>query len=66
MMVKGACHCGAVTIELRHAPQSLTECNCSICRRYGAHRAYCNRKIRSERYFLFLPEEPAEESSFFV
>lgn len=27
-------------IELARRPRSLTECNCSICRRYGARWAY--------------------------
>jgi hypothetical protein len=41
--LSGACHCGAVQIELAHTPASLTECNCSICRRYGARWAYFKR-----------------------
>jgi hypothetical protein len=35
-----ACHCGAVQIHVRQAPRTLTSCNCSICRRYGALWAY--------------------------
>ena len=42
-VLSGACHCDAVQIELAHAPTSLTECNCSICRRYGARWAYYKR-----------------------
>ena len=38
-----SCHCGAVLIEIRDLPASLTECNCSICRRYGARWAYFPR-----------------------
>jgi hypothetical protein len=34
------CHCGAVRIHVRQAPRSLVQCNCSICRRYGALWAY--------------------------
>jgi len=41
--LSGACHCGAVQFELAHEPGSLTECNCSICRRYGALWAYYTR-----------------------
>jgi hypothetical protein len=41
--LSGACHCGTVQIELAHPPTSLTECNCSICRRYGARWAYYKR-----------------------
>jgi len=34
------CHCGAIRIRVRRLPRSLTSCNCSICRRYGALWAY--------------------------
>jgi hypothetical protein len=36
----GSCHCGAVRVTLPRRPRSLTSCNCSICRRYGALWAY--------------------------
>lgn len=36
----GTCHCGAVKLEASCPPTSVTECNCSICRRYGAKWAY--------------------------
>ena len=35
-MLAGSCHCGAVRIELASAPGHVIDCNCSICRRYGA------------------------------
>jgi hypothetical protein len=34
-MLRGSCHCGAVSFRLNTAPEWLTECNCSICRRIG-------------------------------
>ncbi len=34
------CHCGAIRIRVRQLPRTLTSCNCSICRRYGALWAY--------------------------
>lgn len=34
------CHCGAIRIFVRRIPRTLTSCNCSICRRYGALWAY--------------------------
>lgn len=40
----GSCHCGAVRIELAHAPKTVTQCNCSVCRRYGSLWAYYNRE----------------------
>jgi hypothetical protein len=38
--IVGSCHCGAVTIEVPSAPETVTSCNCSMCRRYGALWAY--------------------------
>jgi hypothetical protein len=38
--VSGSCHCGAVRFTLAAAPETVTECNCSICRRYGVIWAY--------------------------
>ena len=39
-MLVGTCHCGAVRIEVPRRPRMLTNCNCSICRRYGVLWAY--------------------------
>lgn len=39
-MLSGACHCGAVRIELDAEPETITECNCSVCWRYGVLWAY--------------------------
>ena len=39
-MISTACHCGRVRIAVPRKPSSLTECNCSICLRYGALWAY--------------------------
>jgi hypothetical protein len=36
----GTCHCGAVRVTVPRKPRSLTDCNCSICRRYGVLWAY--------------------------
>ena len=43
-MLTTSCHCGTVRVELARRPRSVTECNCSICRRYGARWAYYARK----------------------
>jgi hypothetical protein len=34
------CHCDAIRIIVRQPPRTVTSCNCSICRRYGALWAY--------------------------
>ena len=39
-MIESSCHCGAVKLEIQVAPAEVTECNCSICRRYGVLWAY--------------------------
>ena len=39
-MIRASCHCGAVCLEIDAAPAEVTECNCSICRRYGVLWAY--------------------------
>jgi len=39
-MLSAICHCGSVRIHVRRAPRTVTSCNCSICRRYGALWAY--------------------------
>ena len=39
-MLTATCHCGAVRVEVPRRPRKLTNCNCSICRRYGTLWAY--------------------------
>jgi hypothetical protein len=39
-MIEATCHCGAITLTIADAPTELTDCNCSICRRYGVLWAY--------------------------
>lgn len=43
-MIEGSCHCGKVRIALETAPDEITDCSCSICRRYGTLWAYYNPK----------------------
>lgn len=39
-MLTATCHCGQVHVEVPRKPRSLTNCNCSMCRRYGVLWAY--------------------------
>lgn len=39
-MLCATCHCGTIRIEIPEPPQTVTNCNCSICRRLGALWAY--------------------------
>jgi hypothetical protein len=42
-MVTTTCHCGAVRISIPRAPETLTNCDCSVCRRYGTLWAYYSK-----------------------
>jgi hypothetical protein len=39
-MIRAACHCTAVRLEIAEAPSWILDCNCTLCRRYGALWAY--------------------------
>ena len=39
-MLTGSCHCGDAHWSLEGDPGSVTACNCTLCRRYGALWAY--------------------------
>lgn len=39
-MLEGSCHCGKVRWTLEGDPGSVTICNCTLCRRYGALWVY--------------------------
>ena len=39
-MLMGSCHCGRAHWTLEGDPGSITACNCTLCRRYGALWAY--------------------------
>jgi len=39
-MLEGKCHCGKAHWTLEGDPGSITACNCTLCRRYGALWAY--------------------------
>lgn len=39
-MISGRCHCKTAGWTLKGDPGSITACNCTLCRRYGALWAY--------------------------
>jgi hypothetical protein len=48
-MIEASCHCGLISLEIEAAPTEVTECNCSICRRYGVLWAYYSpRQVKVE------------------
>ncbi len=49
------CHCGAVEMGVARAPTEVTDCNCSLCRRYGVLWAYYDAPD------LTLPDETLTE-----
>ncbi|MCW8873613.1 GFA family protein [Pseudomonadota bacterium] len=57
-MFTASCHCKAVHIEIPELSATVTECNCSICRRYGALWAYYTRDQ------LRLPTDSAALSAY--
>ena len=69
-MLTGTCHCGAAHWTLEGDPGSITACNCTLCRRYGALWAY---DYENERIHIVGPtsvytrigkENPALEIRF--
>lgn len=42
-MIKAACHCTAVRFQIAKAPDWVLDCNCTLCRRYGALWSYYHR-----------------------
>jgi hypothetical protein len=34
-MLTGTCHCGSIGWTFEGMPESVTACNCTVCRRYG-------------------------------
>jgi hypothetical protein len=41
--LEGACLCGAVQVAVARRPRQVTQCNCSVCRRYGTLWGYYRR-----------------------
>jgi len=39
-MIRAACHCTAVRLEIAELPNWVLDCNCTLCRRYGALWSY--------------------------
>ena len=39
-MIRAACHCGAVRFEVAEPPEWVLDCNCTLCRKYGALWTY--------------------------
>ena len=42
--IDASCDCGAVRLQIARAPEEVTDCNCTLCRRYGTLWAYYSPK----------------------
>ena len=51
-MLTGTCHCGKLSWMFDGMPDSVTACNCTLCRRYGALWIY---DYKNERIKLSGP-----------
>jgi hypothetical protein len=63
-MIEAKCHCGRVRLSIDTAPEQVTDCNCSICRRYGVLWAYYsprNVRIESEGTDIYMWDDRAIE-----
>jgi hypothetical protein len=47
LAIEGTCLCGAVQVGAARRPRQVTQCNCSVCRRYGTLWAYYKRSAIS-------------------
>lgn len=45
--IQGTCLCNAVQLDVARLPRQVTQCNCSVCRRYGTLWAYYQRSAVS-------------------
>lgn len=47
LAIQGTCLCQAVQLGVARLPRQVTQCNCSVCRRYGTLWAYYRRSAVS-------------------
>jgi hypothetical protein len=59
LAIQGTCLCGAVQLGVARMPRQVTQCNCSVCRRYGTLWAYYRRTAVS----IVAPRGGLEEYS---
>jgi hypothetical protein len=59
-MIRAACHCGAVKFEIAEPPEWVLDCNCTICRRYGALWTYFEGADQAK--LLMKPDPEATQS----
>lgn len=58
-MIRAACHCTAVRFEIARPPTWVLDCNCTLCRRYGALWSYYMRREGDQDLLLRKPDPAA-------
>jgi hypothetical protein len=58
--LKGSCHCGRIAFEVEGLPETVVECNCSICQRKGAKMWF----VPKAQFHLLTPETNLSTYSF--
>ena len=59
-MIRAACHCQAVRFEIAEPPEWVLDCNCTLCRRYGALWTYFDGQDQSK--LLMTPSPQATQT----
>ena len=62
-MIRAACHCEAVRFEIAEPPTWVLDCNCTVCRRYGALWTYF-RGADQAKLLMTPPPEATEAYSW--
>lgn len=58
-MIRAACHCTAVRFEIAEPPGWVLDCNCTLCRRYGALWSYYYRHEGDQALLVSGPSPEA-------
>jgi hypothetical protein len=59
-MIRAACHCEAVRFEISEPPEWVLDCNCTLCRRYGA--MWCYFRGDGQAKLLMKPDPDATQT----
>ena len=60
-MIRAACHCEAVRFEIASPPEWVLDCNCTLCRKYGALWTYF-RGPEGQAKLLAKPDPAATQT----
>ena len=60
-MIRAACHCETVKFEIAAPPTWVLDCNCTLCRRYGALWSYYRGDDQAK---LLMRPDPAASDTY--